>query len=126
MVYWDEFVADAKHGKALIAVAGIIHDVTEFLKDHPGGKALISSAIGKDATAIFNGGVYQHSNAAHNFLSTTRVGVLHGGCEVEIMKRAQVENKDISTVYGSAGQRIVHAGCQVTRVSQALVSADAA
>ncbi len=80
---------------ASIAVAGVIHDVTNFIKDHPGGKALISSAIGKDATAIFNGGVYNHSNAAHNLLSTMRVGVLRGGCEVEIWKRAQFENKDV-------------------------------
>ncbi len=103
VVHWGDFIADAKHGKALVAVAGIIHDVTEFIKDHPGGKALISSVIGKDATSIFNGGVYQHSNAAHNLLSTMRVGVLRGGCEVEIWKHAQTENKDASNVDDSAG-----------------------
>ncbi|KAH7137670.1 hypothetical protein EDB81DRAFT_724730, partial [Dactylonectria macrodidyma] len=96
VVHWDDFVADSKNGKALIAIAGVIHNVLDFIKDHPGGKALISSAIGKDATAIFNGGVYNHSNAAHNLLSTMRVGVLRGGCEVEIWKRVQFENEDAS------------------------------
>jgi len=126
VVDWDDFVAQSKNGKALVAIAGVIHDVTDFIKDHPGGKALISSAIGKDATAIFNGGVYNHSNAAHNLLSTMRVGVLRGGCEVEIWKRAQFENKDVSYVHDSAGKRIVRAGNQVTRVSQPSASADAA
>ncbi|KAL8384456.1 hypothetical protein RB599_006678 [Gaeumannomyces hyphopodioides] len=88
--------------------------------------ALISSAVGKDATAIFNGGVYNHSNAAHNLLSTMRVGVLRGGCEVEIWKRAQYENKDVSTVVDSSGKRIVRAGMQVTKVQQPVASAHAA
>lgn len=126
VISWDDFVAESKSGKALVAVAGVIHDVTAFIKDHPGGKALITSAIGKDATAIFNGGVYNHSNAAHNLLSTMRVGVIRGGCEVEIWKRAQLENKDAIVVNDSAGQRIVRAGLQVTRMAQPVASADAA
>ncbi|OIW31777.1 hypothetical protein CONLIGDRAFT_660032 [Coniochaeta ligniaria NRRL 30616] len=126
VIAWDDFVADAKNGKALVAVAGVIHDVTSFIKDHPGGKALITSAIGKDATAIFNGGVYNHSNAAHNLLSTMRVGVIRGGCEVEIWKRAQLENKDAIVVNDSTGSRIIRAGVQVTRVAQPVASADAA
>ena len=36
---------------------------------------------------MFNGGVYFHSNAAHNLLSTMRVGVIRGGSEVEIWKK---------------------------------------
>ncbi|ATY60390.1 acyl-desaturase [Cordyceps militaris] len=126
VISWDDFVAESKNGKALVAVAGVIHDVTDFIKEHPGGKALISSAIGKDATAIFNGGVYLHSNAAHNLLSTMRVGVLRGGCEVEIWKRAQFENKDVSYVNDSTGQRIIRAGNQVTKVVPPVASADAA
>jgi len=124
---WDEFVEQTKtEGKAWIAVAGVIHDVGNFIKDHPGGKALISAAVGKDATAIFNGGVYDHSNAAHNLLSTMRIGVLRGGSEVEVWKRAHSENKDVATIRDSSGQRIVRAGNQVTRLSQPVSSADAA
>jgi stearoyl-CoA desaturase (delta-9 desaturase) len=126
VISWDDFVSEAKNGKALVAIAGVIHDVGDFIKEHPGGKALITSAIGKDATAIFNGGVYLHSNAAHNLLSTMRVGVIRGGCEVEIWKRAQLENKDATVVNDTSGQKIVRAGNQLTKVAQPAASADAA
>ncbi|RDW67045.1 acyl-CoA desaturase-2 [Coleophoma crateriformis] len=126
VIDWDDYQAEVKNGRALIAVAGVIHDVTGFIKDHPGGKALITMGIGKDATAIFNGGVYNHSNAAHNLLSTMRVGVLRGGSEVEIWKRsAQMENSKPFFV-DSAGQKILRAGGQVTRIVEPVSSADAA
>ncbi|KAM3504248.1 hypothetical protein MY10362_003682 [Beauveria mimosiformis] len=87
VVSWDEFVEQARHqGRALTAIGGVVHDVAEFIDEHPGGRALISSFVGRDATAVFNGGVYDHSNAAHNLLSMMRVGVIRGGGEVEIWK----------------------------------------
>ncbi|KAH6873620.1 fatty acid desaturase-domain-containing protein [Thelonectria olida] len=82
VVHWDDFVADSKNGKALVAIVGVIHD---------------------DATAIEYGGVYNHSNAAHNLLLTMRVGVLRGGCE----------NEDVTCMNDSAGQRIVRAGSRL-------------
>ncbi|KAI9844048.1 MAG: stearoyl-CoA 9-desaturase [Thelocarpon superellum] len=85
---WDDFQTETQRGQALIVIAGVVHDVQSFLDEHPGGKAMISSGIGKDATAMFTGGVYSHSNAAHNILSTLRIAVLRGGCEVEIWKGA--------------------------------------
>lgn len=96
---WDDYVVEAKSedGRALVSIAGVIHDVSDFIKDHPGGKSFIQLAIGKDATAIFNGGVYEHSNAAHNLLSTMRVAVLRGGCEVEIWKDPASEKADRTT-----------------------------
>ncbi|PSN62678.1 hypothetical protein BS50DRAFT_126901 [Corynespora cassiicola Philippines] len=67
---WEEFRARCtKEGQALVSIAGVIHDIGAFIAEHPGGKAMIGSAIGKDATAVFNGGVYEHSNAAHNLVS---------------------------------------------------------
>jgi stearoyl-CoA desaturase (Delta-9 desaturase) len=42
--------------------------------------------IGKDASTAFFGGVYDHSNAAHNLLAMMRVGVLRGGLELESEK----------------------------------------
>jgi stearoyl-CoA desaturase (delta-9 desaturase) len=92
LMEWEDYTSRTINGEALIAVAGVIHDVTDFIKDHPGGKAMIGSAIGKDATAIFNGGVYNHTNAAHNLLSTMRIGVLRGGVEVETWKRRQIKS----------------------------------
>jgi stearoyl-CoA desaturase (delta-9 desaturase) len=94
---WDEFQRRSTlytqgegEGAALVAIAGVIHDVTPFISEHPGGKAMIKSVLGKDATAVFNGGVYAHSNAAHNLLATMRVGVLRGGQEVEAWKEEAV------------------------------------
>ncbi|EUC43689.1 hypothetical protein COCMIDRAFT_100225 [Bipolaris oryzae ATCC 44560] len=110
---WDDFQAQASaNGAALVAIAGVIHDVSPFIADHPGGKTLIKSVIGKDATAVFNGGVYEHSNAAHNLLSTMRVGILRGGQEVEVWKSsAERAAKDVR------GLGIVRAGEQATRVA---------
>jgi stearoyl-CoA desaturase (delta-9 desaturase) len=92
IISWDDFQNRCKDGgEMLVAVAGVIHDVADFVGDHPGGRSLIKSAVGKDATGIFNGGVYEHSNAAHNLLATMRVGVLRGGQEVEVWKRQRVD-----------------------------------
>lgn len=52
--------------RPLIAVAGFIHDVATFMDEHPGGRHLLAKNIGRDATTAFFGGVYDHSNAAHN------------------------------------------------------------
>jgi len=52
--------------RPLLCIGGFIHDVECFMDEHPGGEALLRSHIGKDATAAFFGGVYSHSNAAHN------------------------------------------------------------
>jgi len=123
---WDDYVEQARNGRGLVAIAGVVHDVTDFIKDHPGGRAMITSGIGKDATAMFNGGVYNHSNAAHNLLSTMRVGVIRGGCEVEIWKRAQKENKDVEYVRDDNGQRIIRAGYQVTKIPEPIPTAGAA
>jgi stearoyl-CoA desaturase (delta-9 desaturase) len=60
---------------------------TRFINDHPGGQAMLSSQVGKDATAAFNGGIYNHTNSGHNLLSSMRVAALRGGMEVEAWKK---------------------------------------
>lgn len=121
VVDWDEFKKRCVEGAKLVAVAGVIHDVESFVIDHPGGKAFITGVIGKDATALFNGGVYEHSNAAHNLLSTMRVGILRGGQEVEIWKtewnRLEKDTK---------GMAVVRAGDQITQVGAPMTAAVAA
>ena len=52
--------------RPLVIIAGFIHDVASFMDEHPGGRHLIAKMIGKDATTAFFGGIYDHSNAAHN------------------------------------------------------------
>jgi len=114
---FEEFQQEARNGRALITIAGVVHDMTTFIKDHPGGRAMITSGIGKDATAMFNGGVYNHSNAAHNLLSNFRVAVVRGGCEVEIWKQAQREKRDVDAVTDSTGAKIIRADAQPTRIA---------
>jgi len=109
---WDDYVDQCKNGRALICIAGVIHDVSAFLSEHPGGRAMINSGIGKDATAMFNGAVYRHSNAAANILSTMRVGIVRGGMEVEIWKRYQKPETPFLVKDGD-GNRIIRAGEQV-------------
>jgi len=87
---------------------------------------MINSGIGKDATAIFNGGVYNHSNAAHNLLSTMRVGVIRGGCEVEIWKQAHRENKEVDSVNDTSGAKIIRANAQPTRLAEPIIAAQSA
>ena len=59
---WEEYREQAK-SRALVDIAGVVHDVRDFIQLHPGGEALIKSGIGKDATAMFNGGVYNRNQA---------------------------------------------------------------
>ncbi|EGV66490.1 stearoyl-CoA 9-desaturase [Yamadazyma tenuis] len=74
---WDreEFNTRAKK-EGLILISGIIHNVKTFIKEHPGGQAVVRASLGKDASEAFNGAVYAHSNAAHNLLANMRVAVL--------------------------------------------------
>uniref|UniRef100_A0A0W0EV16 Acyl-CoA desaturase n=2 Tax=Moniliophthora roreri TaxID=221103 RepID=A0A0W0EV16_MONRR len=78
VISWESFQKQSNK-RPLILISGFIHDVSDFLEEHPGGRHLLVKYIGKDATTAFFGGVYDHSNAAHNFLAMKRVGVLHGG-----------------------------------------------
>ena len=66
----------------LLLVEGVIHDALKFWEEHPGSKAMIITQLGEDATALFSGGVYKHSNAARNLIATMRVAVLISGMEV--------------------------------------------
>jgi len=91
VISWDDFQAEAKE-RSLIAIHGFIHDCSSFAEDHPGGAHLIKRAIGTDATTAFFGGVYDHSNAAHNMLAMMRVGILDGGMEVEHLKHLRAES----------------------------------
>nr|BAJ04704.1 delta9-fatty acid desaturase [Gelatoporia subvermispora] len=80
VISWESYQEQSLK-RPLIVIAGFIHDVSDFIDQHPGGPHLITKYIGRDATTAFFGGVYDHSNAAHNLLSMKRVGVLHGGTQ---------------------------------------------
>jgi stearoyl-CoA desaturase (delta-9 desaturase) len=76
VIIWEEYVEQARLGQKVILIGNVVYDIAGFIKEHPGGMALIQSGIGKDATELFNGDLYQHSNAARNFLSSMRVAVI--------------------------------------------------
>lgn len=111
----EEFknLSDNSPDRFLVIVSGIIHDVTPFAHDHPGGIPLMKASHGKDATSAFNGAVYQHSNAAKNLLATMRIGAL-GGSEKLYWKQQRMENKTKPIDNDSEGKRIVRSGAQAT------------
>ncbi|KAF9317383.1 hypothetical protein BG003_000840 [Podila horticola] len=85
---FEEFQDQVKtNGKKWTLLEGVVYDVAEFMTDHPGGEKYLKMALGKDMTAAFNGGMYDHSNAARNLLSLMRVAVVEYGGEVEAMKK---------------------------------------
>jgi stearoyl-CoA desaturase (delta-9 desaturase) len=86
LMSWTEYEGKVKSGSVLLVVDGVVHDVAGFVGEHPGGENMILAQVGKDGSAAFNGGVYNHSNAARNYLATLRVAVLVGGGEVEAWK----------------------------------------
>lgn len=73
---WEEFQQQARTGCNLIVINGFVYDVSEFVTIHPGGASMLTGAIGKDATKMFEGDVYGHSNAARNLLDTMRLAVI--------------------------------------------------
>lgn len=74
---WKEYRDKVKDsGALLVVVEGIVHDLSGFSGEHPGGGNIITSVAGKDATALFNGGLYNHSSAARSLLATMRVAVV--------------------------------------------------
>lgn len=49
-------VQEACKTRQLMVVSGFIHDVSTFIDEHPGGRALIKTRLGRDATNAFYGG----------------------------------------------------------------------
>ncbi|OOQ86484.1 Acyl-CoA desaturase [Penicillium brasilianum] len=70
----ERYTQKVNDGHRLLLIDGVVHDVAQFVDQHPGGKALLLEHIGKDATRLFHGnGIHAHSNAAENLLSTMRL-----------------------------------------------------
>ncbi|KAI5952343.1 OLE2 [Candida jiufengensis] len=85
-----------------IVIQNIIHDITPFMDQHPGGVPLLKASHGKDATKAFYGGVYGHSTAAINLLATMRIGILDNGNDEEVWKRVVKEEGDVREVAESS------------------------
>jgi cytochrome b involved in lipid metabolism len=75
-LFYIIIVQEECKSRTLILIAGFIHDLSSFLDHHPGGRNLLIRGSGKEMTASFFGGVYTHSNAAHNVscgFTTTKI-----------------------------------------------------
>ncbi|CAF0917916.1 unnamed protein product [Adineta steineri] len=89
IISFEEYqqMSNGDDGRQFVLIAGFVHDVTDFIDSHPGGRALLKSQVGKDATVPFHGGVHAHNNAAHNLLAMMRVAICEQGGEVECLKK---------------------------------------
>lgn len=81
-----------------IVIQNIIHDITPFMDQHPGGVQLLKASHGKDATRAFYGGVYGHLTAAINLLATMRIGILDNGNDEEVWTRVVKEEGEVREV----------------------------
>lgn len=116
-----------EHRRALVAIEGVVHDVTPFIHDHPGGVALVETSIGKDATQAFNGAVYLHSQAARNLLATMRIAVIgsgHMGIESTVWEKHILESSNWKN--DTKGREIVRNKQQVTFTNKNHYAAGAA
>jgi cytochrome b involved in lipid metabolism len=71
----------------LVMVPLQVYDVTNFVHRHPGGEVILS-AVGRDATADFNG--FGHSDHARSMLGSLEVG------QVVMMQTSQNSRKKSS------------------------------
>ncbi|KAJ3075273.1 hypothetical protein HDU98_008750 [Podochytrium sp. JEL0797] len=79
----EEVKADiAQSGKKLLIISDVVYDVSKFMDDHPGGRGFLKVSIGRDVTASFNGGVYDHATAARNLMAQMRYATLEGSAPV--------------------------------------------
>ena len=69
---------------ALIHGVCQVYDVSHFLKEHPGGAAIVIPHLGTDIDDVFeDGDLHMHSRAAHAMLLRFQIGVLAGAHSAE-------------------------------------------
>jgi len=75
-----EFQTRVAHGEQLIIISDLVHDVSHFVHDHPGGRQTLLHHVGTDATQYFEGiagfQAHAHSKEALKLLNTMRVAKL--------------------------------------------------
>ena len=66
-----------QEGASLIIVAGHVHDIHDFLPQHPGGEAILKAYIGKDASNAFYGTtIVKHTAGARKILESLTIAKL--------------------------------------------------
>jgi len=73
----EEVATHNKEDDGWLVIDGLVHNVTPFMNDHPGGKEIMMGHLGKDASAIFvDEREHSHSEAAFTMLEKYRIGFL--------------------------------------------------
>lgn len=94
---FKDILASASHsGRIYIIIQKVIHDITPFMNQHPGGIQLLKASHGLDATKAFYGGVYGHLTAAVNLLATMRIGLLDDGNDEDVWRRVAKEQREVN------------------------------
>ena len=94
---FKDILASASHsGRIYIIIQKVIHDITPFMNQHPGGIQLLKASHGLDATKAFYGGVYGHLTAAVNLLATMRIGLLDNGNDEDVWRRVAKEQREVN------------------------------
>ena len=52
----DEFEMEVKNGSNLVILDNLVLDVTDFIKEHPGGRFALRHNIGRDISKFYFGG----------------------------------------------------------------------
>jgi len=75
---WEDIKKKMMKGEQLIVIDGMVHDVKNFVHEHPGGRQTLLNFIGTDSSNLFRGddGAHVHSKEAVKFLWAMRVGRL--------------------------------------------------
>ncbi|KAM5457473.1 putative stearoyl-CoA 9-desaturase [Microsporum audouinii] len=72
---WGNYLDEVSHGRRLVCIDGIIHDITGFIKDHPGGEKILQEVIGTDATNAFYDG-HPHSLHAEATMAEMSIAIV--------------------------------------------------
>jgi 4-hydroxysphinganine ceramide fatty acyl 2-hydroxylase len=76
---WEEIRRHDKDGDAWVVLRGGVYNVSNFLKDHPGGGSIVMPHLGGDIEEVFADEDYhEHSKAAYKILEQYRIGYLAG------------------------------------------------
>lgn len=72
---WEEVALRNGSDAGWLAVDGVVYDVTEFIERHPGGREMISLALGRDATDLFKS-YHPFSDKPAKILEKMRIGTI--------------------------------------------------
>ncbi|KAH0565755.1 hypothetical protein GP486_000852 [Trichoglossum hirsutum] len=102
-----EIAAKNSAGSCYVIVGTKVFDVTDFLKDHPGGEQLILEHSGKDVKDIMEDHIsHSHSEAAYEILEEHLIGFLAGDSIPGGALKGRQMTGDMLTTGGEDGREI--------------------